>query len=76
MTKTEASTARTNLKPDHFAVRLRLSATASVTEEPGKDCRRSSFLGNAIGSPSLEKDSAEVGPMNLVVTHGAGLILR
>ena len=34
------------------------------------------FRGDAIASPSLEKDAAEVGPVNLRVTHGAGLILR
>jgi hypothetical protein len=34
------------------------------------------FLAISSVIPLLEKDSTEVGPMNLCVTHGAGLILR
>src|ERR1035437_1213176 len=38
--------------------------------------RSRSILSDGIGSPSLEKDTTEVGAMNLVMTHGAGLVLR
>src|ERR1035438_533284 len=54
--KTVASTARTSARRNDFACTFRPSATALVTtEEPRKDCR-SSFLGDGIGSPSLEKE--------------------
>src|SRR5208282_3098122 len=54
---------------------------AAVAARTGEGARLSTNrawprFSDAIGSPLLEKDIAEVGPVNLVVTHGAGLILR
>src|SRR5947209_11205090 len=66
LTKAKATTRRT-------APSLGASAMRSVTGKPGADCR-SYFLGMSI--PSLEKDVAEVGSVNLPMTHRAGLILR
>src|SRR5450432_3314123 len=45
------------------------------SETRRRDCRPS-FADDVIGSPSLEKDIAEVGAVNLRMTHGAGLIFR
>src|SRR5208282_820140 len=56
------------------ASRLRLRVTGSVMQEPSK-VSRSGFPGDGIVSPLLEKDIAEIGAMNLAVSHGAGLIL-
>jgi hypothetical protein len=73
--KPGATTPIISARRNDFTVRFLLSVAGSFKKKPTKD-RRPSLLGGAIGSPSLEKDIAEVGPVYLRMTHRASLIFR
>ena len=59
-----------------FPRRQTLTVNLIFESNPQRDCRCASFLGTAIRCSLLEKHTAEIGAMNLRVTHGARLILR